>query len=207
MFNNTYIVPRIKLLVMLVAFYVATATSCFMIPNKTPILEGIPTRPFRDQNFLLKKNLSLYTFELKEFTILGDVYGKAFIAEGSIYTARHVVEPRIKEGYDTVSLGCADIHGFYLCRQVHQKNDRFCYVSDRGLIDMWVLVEEITSFTTLCSDNIKPGDSGTPVICEHGNVIGLVSGYYPNTLYESNGGIRGVIAKVPLELIQMDQNG
>ena len=152
----------------------------------------------RNPDFLLERDLSLYTFDIKDSSSLSDTYGKAFIAECDIYTAKHIVEIYDHVGSDVVNLGSTPIQGFMLCRKEHSKNDSFIYMTDRGRIEVWVYAENDNFFDVLCSDNIKPGDSGTPTICAHGNVIGLVSGYYPNSFYISRGGIRGIIAKIPV---------
>tara|TARA_Y100000034_G_C6867721_1_gene395681 strand:+ start:943 stop:1515 length:573 start_codon:yes stop_codon:yes gene_type:complete len=171
--------------------------SCVITPNSRiapdkSLLRSLP--------FIQRKNLSLYTFELKEDDVLGSVtYGKAFIAECDIYTARHIIETHDRVGHDVINLGSTPIYGFSLCREDHGQNNSFTYVSDRGLIEMWIESEDDISFKVFCSDDIKPGDSGTPAICQHGNVIGLVSSYYPNSFFTYQGGIRGVIAKIPLD--------
>ena len=180
-------------------FTLLLVSGCIVIPNKLPISEEGPRVPFGPLSYLAKKNLSLYTFELKEANLLGDTYGKAFIAECNIYTAKHVVEVYDRIGYDVVNLGPTPIYGFLLCREDHGENNSFVYLSSRGVIEMWVQSENDISFEVFCSDNIKPGDSGTPAICQHGNVIGVVSSYYPNSIFTYKGGIRGIISKIPLD--------
>jgi len=173
--------------------------SCVIIPNSRVIPDNGPGLNPGSLSFLQRKNLSLYTFELKEVSALKDTYGKAFIAECDIYTARHIIEPYDRIGYDVINLGSTPVYGFSLCREDHGQNNSFTYISDRGLIEMWVESEDDISFKVFCSDNIKPGDSGTPAICQHGNVVGVVSSYYPNSFYIHKGGIRGIIAKIPLD--------
>jgi len=145
-------------------FTLLLVSGCIVIPNKLPISEIGLRAPFEPLSYLEKKDLSLYTFELRETSLLGDTYGKAFIAECNIYTAKHVIEVYDRIGYDVVNLGPTPVYGFSLCREDHGENNSFVYVSSRGLIEMWVQSENDISFEVFCSDNIKPGDSGTPEV-------------------------------------------
>jgi hypothetical protein len=148
-------------------------------------------------NNVERLNTSLYTFTLREQHSKGAVYGKAFIAENEIYTAGHVTEKYISNGYDCASLGCSDVYGFNICDIEHGINDIAKYYTDRGRIFMSILDETNFSYKVLCSDNIKRGDSGSPVLCVHGNIIGLISSFYPNSYYERfDGGLIGNVSKL-----------
>lgn len=129
--------------------------------------------------------LELYTFEIQNnrqsvhFFVADEVYGKAFIANGKIWSAAHLFNV-IKQNPDTIDLGKSSMYGLTICNSKHKKGDFLYYKTiKRGVVQVVIL--EIKEFHYLGSldKDMKGGDSGSPVFCkDHKKVVGVVSSYW-----------------------------
>ena len=161
---------------------------CTSLPSvETPAPDPVQP-PFRNEVYL-KDKLELYTFEVKNtiFSIFSPTpsssYGKAFIANGKLWSAAHVFGQR-KRGPDCIDLGKVPIKGLTLCKASHKIGD-FAYYKTTKRDKIILVIQKIEKYFFLVSldKNMMNGDSGSPVLCEeHSAVIGLVSEFWANHL-------------------------
>lgn len=106
-----------------------------------------------------------------------------FVAEGSWFTARHVDETGARVGSDIVRLRSADREGLTFCWGPHSAGE----LAD-VLLAPWpdgrrvlpiLLLEPVTGtreeVVARAAWRVVSGFSGSPILCSHGQVIGVVS--------------------------------
>jgi hypothetical protein len=105
-----------------------------------------------------------------------------FIAEGSWFTARHVDETAARVGSDVVRLRPADRHGFGFCWGPHAAGERadiFLAPWPEGRRTLAIILLEPLAgrdeVVARAATRVVSGFSGSPVVCSHGEVIGVVS--------------------------------
>ena len=115
------------------------------------------------------------------FSIVSDdrARGRAFIANGKVYTAKHVYGEYTKHGEDTVVISETSINGLNICLFEHTVNEFIFYMNQFGdRVDGYSLNMFNGYGYAQTNRRIIPGDSGSPVFCsDHREVVGLVSAY------------------------------
>jgi hypothetical protein len=146
--------------------------------------------------FNFSNSLELYTFTIlvsKECEydwceLEHSYYGKAFIAENKIWTAKHVIESiDLSNSPDVHVLGECEIEGLQICDQEHGVGSYF-YMRvgnppapnvrsiNPNKVEMIFVSEERNYIKVFMENEVIPGDSGSPVLCaDHDKVIGIVS--------------------------------
>jgi hypothetical protein len=164
-------------------------------------------------------SIELYTFSIE---VMGDCgfegcllehygYGKAFIADGQIWSARHIYDDGLdinKNGtIDIVRIGTSPLQGLEICQEKHGVGDvlalRVGAYSNKnpredapGVIQMTIMTANGNYWNTFMDKQIIQGDSGSPVLCvEHDKVVGLVSGLCAPYSYDSIQKV-GVISRI-----------
>lgn len=111
-------------------------------------------------------------------------YGKAFIANSRIYSARHIHDRDYStlkgngptDGNDVIDLGPADIRGYDICKDCKHNEVFFMRKKDQVIFLECMREEEPNKLWMWASQEIKEGDSGSPILCmKHYKVVGLLS--------------------------------
>jgi hypothetical protein len=111
-----------------------------------------------------------------------------FVAEGEWYTAQHAEPAGTVVGPDIVKIGVSTERGFSMCRAEHQTGE-----SIRILLAPWPLRQVVGAILTCGRSEGQQsafmgipsfsGLSGSPAICGHNKVMGLVSQRASNEPY------------------------
>lgn len=106
-----------------------------------------------------------------------------FVAEGFWFTARHVDETAARVGSDIVRLRPADREGFAFCPGPHPAGELAevllaPWPDGRRVLPI-LLLERVEGareeVVARAATRVISGFSGSPVLCSHGQVIGVVS--------------------------------
>jgi hypothetical protein len=171
-------------------------TSC-LSTNSAPSVP-VETRP--DELCLDK---SFFTFVILDNSADGASLGCGFIADHALYTAKHLLKNQyanvsVLNGFvhDVAIMGTTLVKGLEICTERHSDGDWLYYTARGKNIDITICKVRMNKYIVEASSNIKPGDSGSPVLClDHNRVAGLVSAYVPENLRSlRDGGTKGVIA-------------
>lgn len=192
-----------------------------LTPVSSPVRDSVPEligniaqMPGAEDFLINTKQLDQYTFSIPAkakppgWTRDVAIWGKGFIAGGKVWTAEHVLEKLgtpIDEAFedgDVACLGEAAINGLDFALFDPRIGDFLYYrTTTRGLITMVVVeVKKVSGgtylnvFTDLA---VIPGDSGSPILNNKGEVVGLVSAkYYPRSYRGAwNAGMIALITK------------
>ena len=113
-------------------------------------------------------------------------YGKGFIANGRIYSARHIFDQQYGaselhgpiNGEDVIDLGPAGINGYEICKECRYNEMFFVRKKNKVIFLECTSDNEHNTLWMWSSQEIKEGDSGSPVLCvKHYKVVGLISCY------------------------------
>lgn len=107
--------------------------------------------------------------------------GVEFIADHHVWTVEHMLNPRHKGIDKCVNLGPHPYReGLTIGDDLIYVHQKLWYLSTHGSIELVVThFDENYIYVAVIEGVIIPGDSGTPVFNEHGEVIGCVSATYP----------------------------
>lgn len=126
---------------------------------------------------------------------LDGYYGHAFIAEGIMWSAKHVIintTEDISADDDFIMIGPAPVSGLEICKEKHKNGDMFFYRCFGEIKYLFCEEAGKHSYDTSNLQPIKPGDSGSPVMCLlHSRVVGIVSRY---NIFDN--GHTGIITKL-----------
>jgi hypothetical protein len=171
-------------------------TSCLSIDRAV----SVPVET-RSNDFYLDK--SFFTFVILDTSREGTSLGCGFIADHALYTAKHLLKNQYTStpvfqrfSSDVAIMGTTLVKGLEICTETHSAGDWLYYTVRGENIDATICSTELDKYIVDACANIKPGDSGSPVLCmNHNRVVGLVSAYWPESFSSSrDGGTRGIIA-------------
>jgi len=160
--------------------------SCVLV-KATPVEKAVQTEDLIPR---------FYSFALDEpgGYLFSKGYGHAFIADYKVWTASHCVNLNTEP--DIIELGAAPIRGFLICQFPHSKNDVLSYRTARGLHKLLIIDSCDYFYTCLSINEIRQGDSGSPVLCSHNKVVGCVSKLF-GYINVTDGGPGAHVARIP----------
>jgi len=140
---------------------------------------------------------NLYVFDIDN----GPYIGRAFIADYGIWSAKHIFQEQDPGVSDDVKfLGPTEVKGLTICRQEHALKDVLYYRTQRGIVYLVITFNNENMYETLSLNQLKHGDSGSPVMClKDGEVVGVVSHLTVNLNRDCIG---GSIARIKLAKIE-----
>lgn len=139
---------------------------------------------------------NIYVFDVYS----GHAYGKAFIADYGIWSAKHIFEEDRGSSDDIKFMGPVEFEGLTLCKHEVKLNDMLYYRANGKIKYMFVAHIEDSFFGVLTLDSIECGDSGSPVMSlKDGEVVGIVS----HSLSRHNGkSFGGEISRIKTAVIK-----
>ena len=116
-------------------------------------------------------NLYVFDIDFQSF------YGRAFIAENTIWTVKHLfTETDPGSCNDVENLGHTTVHGLDLCNNEHKINDLLFFRSKQGLKFLLIVYIEKEFYGVVPLSPLIRGESGSPVMCiKDAGVVGMVS--------------------------------
>src|SRR6185436_11235206 len=114
--------------------------------------------------------LQLYQFD---YDTSIPTFGKAFIADGIMYTAAHIIASEYV--CDLGILGPSPIKGLSICDATHHKGDFFYYKTLNQIKDILFFADDDLNYYVVSPITIKGGDSGSPVF-DHDSVLRGIKG-------------------------------
>lgn len=139
-------------------------TACASLPATQTDMQTYCVPMETDWNF--------YVFDIESET----GYGRAFIANYGIWTAKHIFDEGSGALDDVKFMGPTEVKGYVICTHELKLEDMVYYRVKGKIKYLRIAHIEDEYFGVLALNSIECGDSGSPVISlKDGEVVGIVS--------------------------------